>query len=227
MKPPINVRKSINNKIINRSMSICTGYSSESVSIFSNNWRLVLNTNKSFLHAGTEFGMNGRRTDILLKFPFIIIRNSIVINNYYPTIDEWMALLMIKSEFPNINKIHFYVSMSNIKAHGYINLNDAIDKIEEIGILDTFTIPTIITNSSLFEMGIKRASRKKPIKCIYNKAESITFDISNEYHKKEVTIIPNSKCIIPGIVNDDKYVYEMKFRHYEKSKKGSKQNERN
>ena len=111
-----------------------------------------------------DYSVNGNRSfpiniqitkdDSILERPYLFTSNTIIINDHYPSRDEWLALLTMREHRSNFSKIHWIIRHNRMKSEENIYaFEDALkalyrnkesEKIHNQGIYTKLPIPTIV-----------------------------------------------------------------------------------
>jgi len=111
-----------------------------------------------------EYSVDGNRSfpiniqitkdDSILERPYLFTSNAIIINDHYPSRDEWLALFTMREFRSNFGKIHWIIRHNRVKSEENIYaFEDALkalyrnkesEKIHNPGIYSKLPIPTIV-----------------------------------------------------------------------------------
>ena len=122
-----------------------------------------------------EYSVNGDRLypiniqitkdDSITERPYLFTSNAIIINDHYPSREEWLALLTMREFRSNFNKIHWIIRYNRIKSEENVyDFEEALkavyrnkesEKVHNPGIYTKLPIPTIVIYDKLEYWKIK------------------------------------------------------------------------
>ena len=146
------------------------------------------------------------KDDSISECPFLFTRNAIIINDYYPDRDEWLALLTMREFRSNFTKIHWFVRCDKDKHLEYENAFEealkAVYRNRKENYCASYNIPTIVVYSHIEYSNIRDTlmciDKGNLIKLLYDRVEcgiEKKFTISSK-DKKIARIMPYSYPIL-------------------------------
>lgn len=154
------------------------------------------------------FNLDVSKSNLLDKYPFLLIKNNLIIIDYFPDLEEWLGIfgMTARGLYPNIKNIHVIYGMyrrsTNSKNLSYIDMKNKSlnDYKEAVSIINdenpTHRIPNVIFHK------------------VY---EVLKFDSSNSIDKNTITIRPiNPEGIMAYKIRN---CFSIEFKSYKKENK--------
>lgn len=158
-----------------------------------------------------------QNSNILNTYPFIIVKNTLIVLNFVPDFEYWLNILGMcnRGLYPNINKVHVILGINKgQKLHKYV-IDDLIRAIEIMNKEGHATPRISFTTGFHNEDAVVPDSYRKRItinNCGYSM--EIKYDTSNDTYKNIITIIPVIGDKHLHLFADNPYGFAVK---YEKS----------
>lgn len=155
------------------------------------------------------FDLYVSKSNLLDKYPFLLIKNNLVILDYFPDLEEWLGIfgMTTRGLYPNIKNVHMIYGMYSrrsidSKKYIYIDMiNKSLEYYKEAISIVTDENPTHRIPNVIFH---------KPY-------EVLKFDSSNSTDKNIITIRPiNPKGIIEYKIRN---CFSIEFKSYKKENK--------
>ena len=161
------------------------------------------------------------KDDSISECPFLFTKNTIIINDYYPDRDEWLALLTMREFRSNFTKIHWISSYYYKKHLEYGNAFEealkAVYRNRKENYCSSQDIPTIVVYSDIEYRCMKetllKIDKDNLIKLSYDTlCREKKFTISDK-DKKMVHILPYSYPITAtGLIKATDYMITVEKR---------------
>lgn len=149
------------------------------------------------------------KSDLLDRYPFLLIKNNLIILDYFPDLEEWLGIfgMTARGLYPNIKKVHMVYgiyrrSADLMKNLSYIDMrNKSLEHYKEA--------VSIVNNEN--------PTHRKPNVIFHKPYEVLKFDSSNSIDKNTITIRPiNPEGIMAYKIRN---CFSIEFKSHKKENK--------
>lgn len=150
------------------------------------------------------FNLDVSKSNLLDKYPFLLIKNNLIIIDYFPNLEEWLGIfgMTARGLYPNIKNVHMIYGMYRRFAH---SKNLSFIDMKNKSLNDYKEAVSIVNNEN--------PTHRKPNVIFHKPYEVLKFDSSNSIDKNIITIrATNPEGILAKM-------FSIEFKSYKKENK--------